>query len=141
MNLDLNLNTLNYLIDKNTFCKYYSDIFIENRKVTSLLPELKQKYKLVLLSNTNSIHKKFGWEQYKFLENFDHLVLSYEVKYVKPEKEIYLHTQNIFSNQPQEIFYIDDVLEYIQAAHNIGWNTYHFDNEENCKKYITNNLL
>jgi len=139
--IDLNLNTLNYLIDKNTFCKYYSDIFIENRKVTSLLPELKQKYKLVLLSNTNSIHKKFGWEQYKFLENFDHLVLSYEVKYVKPEKEIYLHTQNIFSNQPQEIFYIDDVLEYIQAAHNIGWNTYHFDNEENCKKYITNNLL
>ncbi|HOJ36635.1 MAG TPA: HAD family phosphatase [Ignavibacteriales bacterium] len=139
--IDLNLNTLNYLIDKNTFCKYYSEIFIENRKVTSLLPELKQKYKLVLLSNTNSIHKKFGWEQYKFLENFDHLVLSYEVKYVKPEKEIYLHTQNIFSNQPQEIFYIDDVLEYIQAAHNIGWNTYHFDNEENCKKYITNNLL
>ena len=64
-----------------------------------------------------------------------------KLKYVKPEKEIYLHTQNIFSNQPQEIFYIDDVLEYIQAAHNIGWNTYHFDNEENCKKYITNNLL
>ncbi len=94
-----------------------------------------------MLSNTNSIHKKFGWAQYNFLENFDHLVLSHEVKFVKPEKEIYIYTQNIFSNKPQEIFYIDDVLEYIQAAQNIGWNTYHFDNEENCVKYIMDNLL
>lgn len=139
--IKINLNALNNLIDADTFCKYYSEIFTENAQLTSLLPQLKSKYKLVLLSNTNVIHKKYGWEKYNFLTYFDYLVLSYEVKSVKPEKEIYLFAQNIYNNAPNEIFYIDDIKEYINAAQALGWNTFHFDTQENCTKFISNNYL
>lgn len=139
--IKINLKTLNNLIDAETFCKYYSEIFTENTKLTSLLPKLKSRYKLVLLSNTNAIHKKYGWENYQFLTYFDYLVLSYEVKSVKPEKEIYQFAQNVYNNAPNEIFYIDDLKEYIDAAQSLGWNTYHFDTQENCTKFIISNYL
>ncbi len=60
-------------ISENEFCEIYSDIFSVNEDVVSLLPLLKKNYKLVLLSNTNYIHQKYGWEKYEFLKYFDKL--------------------------------------------------------------------
>ncbi len=64
------LNILDNKIDPNTFCLYYADIFSLNENVISLLPSLKQNYKLFLLSNTDSIHEKYGWRKYDFLYHF-----------------------------------------------------------------------
>ncbi|MCW9096737.1 MAG: HAD hydrolase-like protein, partial [Ignavibacteriaceae bacterium] len=83
------LTIVDHKIDESTFCKYYADIFSLNEDVISLLPVLKKNYKLFLLSNTDSIHKKYGWEKYEFLKNFDRLILSFEVGWVKPEEKIY----------------------------------------------------
>ncbi|MGD8305498.1 MAG: HAD family phosphatase, partial [Ignavibacteria bacterium] len=83
------LETLGNRIDGDTFCRYFSDIFTENKSVTALLPELRKNYKLILLSNTNSIHERYGWKDYRFLLNFDALVLSHKVGFVKPEESIY----------------------------------------------------
>jgi len=55
--------------------------------VVALLPEIKKNYKLYLVSNTNSIHQKYGYQHYEFLKIFDKLFLSHEVGFVKPEKK------------------------------------------------------
>ncbi|MDP2366362.1 MAG: HAD hydrolase-like protein, partial [Ignavibacteria bacterium] len=83
------LEYLEHTIDEETFCTYWSDIFSLNENVIALLPELKKNYKLYLVSNTNSIHKKYGYKDYEFLKLFDKLILSHEVKFIKPEVEIY----------------------------------------------------
>ena len=83
------LGYLDNVIDGETFCSYWSDIFSFNEDVIALLPVLKKKYKLYLISNTNSIHKKYGFGNYDFLKLFDKLILSHEVKFIKPEEEIY----------------------------------------------------
>ncbi|MEJ2105467.1 MAG: HAD-IA family hydrolase [Ignavibacteriaceae bacterium] len=83
------LKIVDHKIDEITFCKYYADIFSLNEDVISLLPSLKKNYKLFLLSNTDSIHKKYGWEKYEFLKYFDKLILSFEIGAVKPEEKIY----------------------------------------------------
>ena len=96
------------------------------------LKELKRKYKLILLSNTNQIHKekfchdmirKFGED---ILEaNFDTVYYSHNIGLRKPHKEIYefvMKSQNIEAN---EILFLDDKVENLLEPQNLGWNTIH----------------
>jgi putative hydrolase of the HAD superfamily len=128
------LNEVKKNVDSNVsleeLAKIYSEIFWENEALTRILPELKKNYNLYLLSNTNLIHRKYGWDKYSFLKNFDRLFLSYEIGFVKPDKEIY---QFVISNIPfteKEILYIDDIQEYIEAAKSLGWNAIKFSSND-----------
>lgn len=125
------LEYLDHTIDEKTFCKYWSDIFSFNDDVIALLPELKKDYKLYLISNTNSIHKKYGYQNYEFLNLFDKLILSHEVKFIKPEKEIYLEVQKISGFPSGEHIFIDDILEYVDVAKNLGWDGIQFIGYDN----------
>ena len=125
------LNALQNKIDEGTFCKIYSEIFTVNENVASLLPQLKQNCKLVLLSNTNAIHKKYGWEQYEFIKYFDKLILSHEVNAVKPEEKIYNAVAEFTGLQPEEHLFIDDILEYVNGAKKLGWDGIEFTGYEN----------
>ena len=118
-------------IDAKIFCKFYSEIFTVNENVASLLPQLKQNCKLVLLSNTNAIHKKYGWEQYEFIKYFDKLILSHEVNAVKPEEKIYKAVAEFTGLQPEEHLFIDDILEYVNGAKKLGWDGIEFTGYEN----------
>ena len=118
-------------IDAKIFCKFYSEIFTVNENVASLLPQLKQNCKLVLLSNTNAIHKKYGWEQYEFIKYFDKLILSHEVNAVKPEEKIYKAVAEFTGLQPEEHLFIDDILEYVNGAKKLGWDGIQFLGYEN----------
>lgn len=121
------LNYLDNVIDGETFCRYWSDIFSLNEDVAALLPILKQKYKLYLVSNTNSIHKRYGFQHYEFLKLFDKLFLSHEVGFVKPEKEIYQAVEKESGLLPGEHIFIDDILEYVDAAKQLGWDGIQFN--------------
>ncbi len=125
-------------LDDETFKRIYSEIFTVNEKMIALLPELKKHFRLMLLSNTNSIHRQYGWGKYSFLSNFEKLFLSHEVGAVKPEKEIYLAVQNYTDESPNSHLFIDDVEEYVNAAKNLGWNAIHFRSEEQAIKEILN---
>jgi putative hydrolase of the HAD superfamily len=132
------LNEVKKNVDSNVsleeLAKIYSEIFWENEALTRILPELKKNYNLYLLSNTNLIHRKYGWDKYSFLKNFDRLFLSYEIGFVKPDKEIY---QFVISNIPfteKEILYIDDIQEYIEAAKSLGWNAIKFTSNDDLFK-------
>lgn len=120
------LSGVNHKVDRESFSKIYSDIFTPNNEVISLLPILKKKFKLILLSNTDPLHKKYGWENYQFLSQFDHLVLSFEVGSVKPEEKIYKAVEKLSKVPSQEHFYIDDIAEYVEAAKRIGWDAIQF---------------
>jgi putative hydrolase of the HAD superfamily len=125
------LEVVNHKIDADTFCKLYADIFSLNEDVISLLPILNKNYKLFLLSNTDSIHKKYGWEKYKFLNNFTSMILSFEVGCVKPEEKIYCAVEKASGLVSEEHFFIDDIQEYVNAAKSIGWGAVHFEGYDN----------
>jgi putative hydrolase of the HAD superfamily len=128
------LEVVDHRIDPATFCRYYADIFSLNEDVISLLPVLKKNYKLFLLSNTDSIHKKYGWEKYDFLKNFDRLILSFEVGSVKPEERIYRAVEEASGFSSQEHFFIDDIQDYVDGAKNIGWDAVRFEGYEKLIK-------
>lgn len=108
--------------DEEQICKLYSEIFVVNKELVALLPEIKKHYKLVLLSNTNSIHMKYGWGGYDFIKLFDKLILSHEVKSVKPEEAIYRAVEKWTGEAPEAHFFIDDIPEYIEGAKKCGWD-------------------
>ncbi len=122
------LAAVDYKVDAESFCKIYSEIFTPNDKVISLLPKLKKKYELILLSNTDPLHKKYGWESYSFLPYFDHKVLSFEVGAAKPEAKIYETVERLSKVVPQEHLYIDDIADYVAMAKKLSWDSIQFLN-------------
>jgi len=124
--INIMLGYLDNCIDGETFCKYWSDIFTPDERIISLLPLLKENYQLYLISNTNSIHKEYGFGNYEFLKLFDKLILSHEVKFIKPEEEIYLEVEKVSGFSPEEHIFIDDILEYVDAAKKLGWDGIQF---------------
>lgn len=125
------LDWLEHKVSAEEFVKYWSEIFSLNENVISLLPKLKKHYKLYLLSNTNSIHQKYGYQHYDFLKIFDKLFLSHEVGYVKPEEGIYRAVENYSGFPAEEHIFIDDIAEYIEAAKQLGWDGIQFTGYKN----------
>jgi putative hydrolase of the HAD superfamily len=136
------LSGVNHKVDPETFAKIYSDIFTPNNDVISLLPVLKNKFKLILLSNTDPLHKKYGYEKYEFLSHFDHSVLSFEVGSVKPEEKIFKCVEKLSQVPPQNHLYIDDITEYTETAKMRGWDVIQFLNyNQLLKEFHSRNIL
>lgn len=125
------LDWLEHKITEEEFVRYWSGIFSLNQDVISLLPKLKKHYKLYLLSNTNSIHQKYGYQRYEFLKLFDKLFLSHEVGFVKPEEGIYRAVENYSKLPSEEHIFIDDIAEYVEAAKQLGWDGIQFTGYDN----------
>ncbi|RJP60718.1 MAG: HAD family phosphatase [Ignavibacteriales bacterium] len=120
------LDWLEHKVSAEEFCNIYSKMFTVNQQMIELLPKLKENYKLVLLSNTNIIHKQYGWGEYDFLKYFDKQILSYEVGFSKPESEIFRAVEKFTNEKSDAHFYTDDILEYVEAAKLVGWDAVQF---------------
>jgi len=84
VNNDLRLN-----ISQDAFERAFEDIFLENREIIDMLPELKKRFRLILISDINPIHADYCMRKYRFLELFEEKILSYQVKLRKPSREIF----------------------------------------------------
>jgi putative hydrolase of the HAD superfamily len=115
------LDWLEGAITAEEFCQVFSNIFTINQDMVELLPVLKENYTLVLLSNTNEMHKNYGYGHYEFLNHFDKLVLSHEAGAIKPEEKIYRTVEAYTQKPSNEHFFIDDIPEYVEGAKKCGW--------------------
>ncbi|MFX1277155.1 MAG: HAD-IA family hydrolase [Promethearchaeota archaeon] len=100
-----------------------------NLKLVELIRKLKKigRYKLVALSNVNPTHWEYGRKNlWNFLHLFDELLLSFKLHMIKPDLELFKHAIKECSCNPEEIVYIDDKIENIQAARNLGIQGIHY---------------
>lgn len=116
------LEWLEGLYSKDEFIKIFANIFTINQDVINLIPELKKNYMVLLLSNTNILHKEYGYGHYEFLNYFDKTFYSHEVGAIKPEEKIYRIVESFTQRPSNEHFFIDDVLDYVSGAKKYGWN-------------------
>lgn len=102
-----------------------------------LLIKLKENYRLVLLSNTNELH--FDWlrERCAFLQLFDAFTLSYEVGAMKPERLIFEDALSKARCAPEECFYTDDILKYVETARTLGIHAQQFTGEDRLREHLT----
>ena len=98
-----------------------ADIFTPNSEMLAIVDELKrQGFRLVLLSNTNSLHIRWIESQYEVLSKFDACVLSHEVGALKPDPKIYAAAIECANHPADECFYTDDIGTYVAAGRECG---------------------
>jgi len=119
---------LDLRVDYEQFCGIFNDIFTETLVPESLLERLAARYRLLLLSNTNAIHFEMLRRSYEpLLRHFHHLILSYEVKAMKPQREIYEAALRVAGCRPEECFYTDDIAAYVEGARQLGIDAVQFE--------------
>lgn len=95
-----------------------------------LLLQLKRRYNIFLLSNTNRIHWEwaeknvFHFKGSSVSDFFDKIYLSYELHLLKPDLKIYESVLDDSSIHPNETLFIDDALVNCKAAETMGFKTY-----------------
>ena len=125
---------LDLKMDYARFCEIWSGIFTEPLIPERMLEGLAARYRLVLISNTNAIHFESIRGRYALLRHFHSLVLSYEVKAMKPQQEIFRAALEAAGCRAKECFYTDDIAEYVAAARRMGIDAVQFQSREQLEK-------
>ena len=120
-------NMLNLRITYDEFRGIWNCIFLPGTLVPeSLLLALRGRYRMLLLSNTNALHFSMVEAHYPLIRHFHHKVLSYEVGSVKPSPGIYEEALARAGCRPEECFFTDDVLPYVEGARRAGIDAVQF---------------
>ena len=85
-----------------------------------------QRLKIILFSNTNSMHARWLLENYDVFEDFDGRVFSHEVGTLKPDPAIYQHAVEEFGLTPADTLYLDDLPENIAKGEELGFRCHQY---------------
>jgi putative hydrolase of the HAD superfamily len=85
---------------------------------------------LALLSNMPLELSRYVTKSFSGLSTFEHLIYSCDYGSIKPELAIYRKCLELLGAPPQEILYLDDRAENIEAAARLGINSVLFDTVE-----------
>ena len=113
------------------FCEIWSSIFLPDPLIPeSMLQGLSQRFRLLLLSNTNAIHFQMLEQTRPFLRHFHYHVLSYRVGALKPSPLIYREAIARAQCSPDECFFTDDIPDYVAGAKREGIDAVQFESCE-----------
>lgn len=114
-----------------------ADIFTPISPTIDILKNLRTNYEgkipMVLLSNTNEVHWTYIEKNWSISRFFDHTVLSYEEKCLKPDEKIYRSVLKKTGVDACDCFFVDDLKTNIDAAKKLGFDAAIFTNSENLR--------
>jgi glucose-1-phosphatase len=100
----------------------WNPIFRNNPDVDEAIRYLKLKgLPLFLLSNTNELHFAHIIKNYPIVHSFDEWILSFEVGAKKPKRRIFDVVSEKMDVESGEVFYVDDIAEYVDVARACGF--------------------
>jgi 2-haloacid dehalogenase len=103
---------------------------------TSLIKLLKEKYELFGLTNWSAETFPVAYNKYPFFKELEGIVVSGKEKMVKPDKRIYELLLNRYNLKANESLFIDDNLNNIITAKEIGFFTIHIDDTISLKEQL-----
>lgn len=104
------------------FAEFFSDIFAPILPMIELHADLRQRrIPTYIFSNTNDLAVCHIRERFPFFNQFDGYILSYEHRSMKPDAKLYEIVERETRRSGQEIIYLDDRLENVEAGLRRGW--------------------
>ena len=97
-----------------------------------LLEEVRKSYRIFILSNSNEIHfhnylrdftTHYGYRSFE--DVFEKTWFSFRINLQKPSREIFEYVIGDADLVASETLFIDDSIQHIEAAANVGLRTYH----------------
>ncbi|MBT4124049.1 MAG: HAD-IA family hydrolase [Candidatus Pacebacteria bacterium] len=131
---------------KSSLHESFVENFIIIQKTHDFINEIKEKIDIGILSNNSG--EIFDMIQSKKIIpdiNYKSIVISAKIDVIKPEKEIYDYAIDQISFNPNEVLFIDDKEENVNAARSFGWNSIVFDTQkpaesvDRIKEYLADN--
>ena len=132
-------SSFGFSLSLDDFKDIWSDIFSLNEGTVSLLRALKEKgHSLYMLSNICELHHEFLLKKFPgAFEHFNDLILSYQAGAIKPEKKIYDVLCERSANSPENIIYIDDRIDLIEASRKMGFKAVLFKDITQCERELS----
>ena len=93
-------------------------------------------YRLFALTNWSAETFPVAIKRFDFLKLFDGIVVSGQIKMLKPEKEIYEYILNKYKLKSSECIFIDDRLLNVKGAELVGMHGIKFDNSKQMKSEL-----
>ncbi len=91
-----------------------------NEELLTFILELRHTYKTGILSNAASGLVESFFSPEDMDKYFDDVILSYKVRMIKPDREMYLLAVDHLGVIPQECVFVDDSERNITAAESVG---------------------
>lgn len=106
-------------------------LVVEYEYSADFVRKLKENgYHVYLLSNYSRMHFHREKEPFRFIRYVDGGVISYDVKQIKPEPEIYRILLEKYAINPEKAVFLDDLEENIITAKAFGLHTIQVKNHE-----------
>jgi HAD superfamily hydrolase (TIGR01509 family) len=91
----------------------------------ALVEAVHAKVPIGCLSNTNALHWDRHFGTWPILEHFDYRFLSYELGFVKPDRELFEHVARTLPAPPEYVLFLDDNLVNVNGAIDLGFVARH----------------
>jgi len=102
------------------FNHYFFDLFKLNQELIDYIRDSRTRYKMAICSNFSSLLRSLMTNKWKIIDLFDVLVISSEVKLLKPDAPIYHLTLEKMALKPDEVIFVDDSEKNITGANALG---------------------
>jgi epoxide hydrolase-like predicted phosphatase len=107
-------------LDMGVFKHYFYDMFRIDQDLINYIRQSRPFFKTALCSNFSTLLRGLMRDEWKIEDAFDVIVISSEVKLLKPYPEIYQFTLDRLGIKPEEAIFIDDQAENITGAEIVG---------------------
>ncbi len=108
-----------------------------NQPLVAYVIRLRQAgYRTGLLSNFGDEARPLWTTVYPFIEHFEGIVISAEVGLMKPAQPIYHLAAESLNLQPHETLFVDDFIENVEAARQVGMQAIHFTDPETAQQEL-----
>ena len=126
--IDWALGVLGSEATEDEFRHAWRHIFTPNRPMWDCVRRLAAGgHRLLLFSNTNTLHCPWLFETYPEFALFHGAVLSFEAGCIKPQPEIYQFAVDRYGLVADSTLYIDDLAPNIAAGQRFGFHCMHYD--------------
>ena len=116
--------------------RLWSDIFSLHPGIDMLIEQLKPRFRLFCLSNTNPWHYTWCRDRFPVMRLFEGLILSYEERCCKPGLKIYERALARMGEEPHDCLFIDDMQENVLGARGAGMQAVQFTGLAGLRAYF-----
>ncbi len=108
------------------FVEVWNGMLSENADTIKLIERLRERYTLLVLTNTNVFHDEYIRRTWPRVGRVHHWVASYQVGIRKPDPQMFQLAVRRTGVSPDATVYIDDRADHVAAARQLGLTAIQF---------------